>query len=605
MPASPSAQDVADALAMTLEREDAAGAPWCQPGDAAALRKWVTDRSASLGTGIRRAIRLARLMAVADGRPDYIRFLYQRLASLRPRLFRQIVERAAKEGRLPQSIATLTPNGVHLREPALVPHDDPNGVFEIDFAQMPRLAALLDILHNSLGFSEVADLLGPLLPKAGAPKSSADEVGRAVQAAFNAWLSERLESTTHIQQAQQIRAFIASRGRLAPEMIDDEAILLFWIRVAEADAAEQIEGFRLYRSAAAAMLRYRIALRDALAARHLEEALGRGLEAANDDFSGDQVAARGEAWRSPLRALTLLPASRVKWLTAREQQALRNYLGGPAEDTDTDTSDGGAPDQAADADDSWKSGLTGEERFDLAHWLTLLRADVFGVIQASIVGRLRKRAAPQAAIAQAMETLAAAAYASSASAYAEVRTQLQLESLAALVLLMEAGAAEAAILLRWLGGEEAVRAVVGPARRGPALVRNEDDNRDRDHDDDDDEAADDAIDGADDLRARIAPRLTAAVADPNTVEEGAGRTLLLEALAARRKVNRAGFRREDRADPAMATALRYGAAAVFEVIRELDRLTGTLSAKAPAADLAADAARFSATFRRIYLGAAE
>ena len=64
MPASPSAQDVADALAMTLEREDASGAPWCPPSDAAALRKWVTDRSASLGTGIRRAVRLARLMAV-------------------------------------------------------------------------------------------------------------------------------------------------------------------------------------------------------------------------------------------------------------------------------------------------------------------------------------------------------------------------------------------------------------------------------------------------------------------------------------------------------------------------------------------------------------
>src|SRR6185312_8535046 len=132
---------------------------------------------------------------------------------------------------------------------------------------------------------------------------------------------------------------------------------------------------------------------------------------------------------------TLLPASRVKWLTAREQQALRNYLGGPADDADTDTSDDGAPDQAADFDDSWKGGLAGEERFDLAHWLTLLRADVFGVIQASIVGRLRKRAAPQAAIAQAMEGLDTAAYASSASAYAEVRTQLQLESLAALVLL--------------------------------------------------------------------------------------------------------------------------------------------------------------------------
>ncbi|HEY1543189.1 MAG TPA: hypothetical protein VGG01_12330 [Xanthobacteraceae bacterium] len=593
MSASPNAQDVADALAMTLEREDATGAPWCPPGDAAALRKWVADRSASLGTGIRRAIRLARLMALADGRADYIRFLYERLGSLRPRLFRQILERAAKEGRLPNSIAMLTPNGVHLREPALVPPDAPSGVFEIDFAQMPRLAALLDILHNAMGFTVVADLLSPLLPKAGAPKSSADEVGRAVQAAFNAWLGERLESTTHIAQAQQMRGFIVGRGRLAPEMIDDEMILLFWIHVAEMDEAQQIEGFRLYRSAAAAMLRYRSALRDALAARHLEEALGRGLAAANDDFSSDQIAARGEAWRSPLRALTLLPASRVKWLTAREQQQLRNYLGGPGDDAED-----GAPEQPENPNDAWKVGLAGEERFDLAHWMTLLRADVFGVVQASIVGRLRKRADPQTAVAQAMETLDAAAYASSGDVYADARTQLHLESLAALVLLMEAGAAEAAILLRWLGGDAALRTVLGPTRRRPTLVRDDDD------DDQNDDAAD-KIDDADELRARVAPRLRAAVADPNVVEEGAGRTLLLEALAARRKVNRAGFRREDRADSAVAMALRYGAAAVFEVIGELDRLTGTLSAKASLADLAADTARFATTFRRIYLGVGE
>src|SRR6266576_352968 len=85
--ALPSAQDVADALAMTVEREDASGAPWCPPGDGISLRRWVTDRSASLGTGIRRAVRLARLIAVVDGR-DYVRFLYARLTALRARHFR-------------------------------------------------------------------------------------------------------------------------------------------------------------------------------------------------------------------------------------------------------------------------------------------------------------------------------------------------------------------------------------------------------------------------------------------------------------------------------------------------------------------------------------
>ena len=55
----------------------------------------------------------------------------------------------------------------------------------------------------------------------------------------------------------------------------------------------------------------------------------------------------------------------------------------------------------------------------------------------------------------------------------------------------------------------------------------------------------------------------------------------------------------------MATALRSGATAVFDVINELDRLVRTLSTKAGGADLAGDTARFTATFRTIYLGGAE
>jgi hypothetical protein len=594
MSTSPSAQDVADVLAMTLEREAVSGAPWCPPGDAVALRKWVTDRSASLGTGIRRAVRLARLMAVADGRTDYIRFLYERVGTLRARLFRQVLERAAAEGRLPKSVATLTENGVHLREAALAPQGAPQDVFEIDFVQMPRLAALLDIMHNALGFTVVGDLLAPLLPKTGAPKSSADEVARALQAVLNAWLGERLESNNHILQAQQIRGFIAGRGRLAPETVDDETILLFWIRAAEAGESERIEGFRLYRTAATAMLRYRQALRDAMAERHLEQALGRGLEPANDSAIGEQVDSRGEPWRSPLRMLYKPPASQVKWLTAKEQHVLLNYLGGPA---GADEGDNDFSDPAQDPDDgAWHGGLAGDERFGLSHWLTLLRADVFGGVQASIVGRLRKRADAEMSIAQAMETLDAAAYASAAGIYADLRSQLHVESLAALALLMEAGAAEAVILLRELGGDAAVAEIVGPARRRPVLAS----------DDDEEDVVEEVSDvkgAADNLLQAIKPRLTAAIADPTMLAEGAARALLVEAVAAKRKVSRTGFRREDRADPEMAAALRSGATSVLDLIQELDRLLGTLSVKAGGADLPGDTARFVAAFQNIYLGA--
>jgi hypothetical protein len=288
------------------------------------------------------------------------------------------------------------------------------------------------------------------------------------------------------------------------------------------------------------------------------------------------------------------PASQVKWLNAKEQHVLLNYLGGAA--GDADDADEAAP--AADSDDAaWNDGLGGEGRFSLAHWLTLLRADVFGSMQASIVGKLRKRADPGTAIAQATEAQEAADYAAAARIYADLRAQLHVESLAALALLMESGAPEAVILLRALGGDAVLAEIVGPMRRRPVLVGD-----DEDDDDDDLENDDDTADVADSLIKAIAPRLVAAIADPGTIAEGAGRKLLLEAAAVRRKVSRAGFRREDRADPEMAAALRAGASAVFDVIEELDRLTGTLSAKSAGADFGGDSARFVAAFRRIYLG---
>jgi hypothetical protein len=571
---SPSAQDVADALAITLEREDASGAPWCPPGDGAVLRRWVTDRSASLGSGIRRVVRLARLMAMADGR-DYVRFLYARVPALRARLFRSALQEAVADGRLQQSVAVLFDGGVHLREPALAPEPGAGDVFEIDFAQMPRLAALLDFLHNALGFTVVADLLAPLL-KRPVPANSATEVARALHAALNAWLSDRLESANHILQAQRMRAFLADRGRVAPEAVDDESILLFWTAIAEASDEERIDGFRLYRSAAGAMLRYRQALRDAAIARHLEASLGRGLEGANTEPATDSAEPTMESWRSPLSALMLPPTNRVKWLNRKEQHSLLNYLGGPAEEADAE------PSEDENEADNWKGGLAGDERFDLAFWLTLLRADVFGAAQASIVARLRKRVQGSDAIAQAMTPIDNAAYASSLAVYSELRKQLYLECLATLAVLIEAGAAESLILFEYLGGRDAARSVIGVTEGLEAPT-----------DDDEDPA------GA--LRKLIAPRLKAAFADPASVPEGPGRKVLLEAIAATRKVSRVGFRREDRSDTEMIAALRSGAGAVVGVVRELDRLIGALSQKAPLGDVAGDHARFLAAFRRIYL----
>lgn len=554
-------------LALTLEREDASGAPWCPPRDAAALRRWVSDRSAQFGTGIRRAVRLVRLMALADGR-DPVRFLYARLTSLRAHLFRHALESAAAQGRLPKAVAVLSHNGVLLREPAL--SAEGGEAFEIDFAQMPRLAALVDFLHNALGFCAVADLVAPLL-QSPAPAGTANEVARKLHAAVNAWLGERLASGNHIRQAQHIRGFLAGRSAFAPEAIDDETILMFWIATATEPADEAVDGFRLFRSATAAMLRYRQALRDAVVERRLESALREGLPPEDQDQI-DHPRDIDEPWQSPIAELARGSASRIKWLTRKEQELLLNYLGG-ALDVDEDKDD-------EESASGWEGGLAGDERFDLAFRLTLLRADVFGAAQASIVARLRKRAPAGEAISLVVDAVDDQAYTTCTASYDEVRAQLRLECLAALAMLMEAGSAEAVILLDHFAGRAAVMAVLG-SLTGSGGSETE------------------GIGAA--ARAQIASALRRAIADPEQLPGEAG-SLLRQAQAAARRVSRAGFRREDRAEATMLEGLACGAPAAVAIMGELDRLAAALSAEAFAHDLPGDRTRFVTALRRIYAG---
>ncbi len=149
---------------------------------------------------------------------------------------------------------------------------------------------------------------------------------------------------------------------------------------------------------------------------------------------------------------------------------------------------------------------------------------------------------------------------------------------------MDTGATEAIILLAHLAGAEAATAIVGPSARelmSPA----------------DDEPI------TDQLRRIIRQSLSTAMSEPSTVSSDAARNVLVQAAAAARKVSRAGFRREDRADPEILAGLQAGAAPIVELIRELDRLTETLAKKAPIADLPSDRIRFMTAFRHIYLSA--
>jgi len=589
-PLSQAAQEVAEALAIMSERTAPDGSPWCPPRDADLVQRWVTDRGRELGGGIRRLVRLARLLAAAEG--NYLQFLHVRIPTLRARNFKVALEAASAAGRLPRAMATLSASGVRLNEVRLAP---PNAIgFDIDFAQMPRLAALLDVLHNALGFGVVEDLLKPILAR-GTPAVHADEVARSLHARCNAWLSERLESPHYIRQAQKMRAFLTSRGAVEPNAIDDEAILAFWIAAAAMPGDSETEGFRLYRSSARAMLRYRRALRDGEAYRqigmplNLDDHLHRHMET-------DTAAAAGEAWRSPLRALATRPASAVKWLNKRERLWLINFLGGPHPDREEPEE----PPEAAEAPAA-DTGLIDSERFDLKLVRTLLRTDVFGPVQANLVAALRRRLAPAAAIAQALPAAGDTAYEACAASYGEVREQLRLECLAALPPLLQAGAPAALHLVSYLGGHDALSELVGAGRRSLAHPRDADGTDEGDDGEEEDEDGERKAPPRPAIGAYLAALERAAAAGPDGAPGASPiQTLLAQSNAALRKVGRIGFRREDRGDAATLAALAAGVASVVDVLRELDRLMPALPEAGPRQALTADRERFAAAFQRIY-----
>jgi hypothetical protein len=94
--------------------------------------------------------------------------------------------------------------------------------------------------------------------------------------------------------------------------------------------------------------------------------------------------------------------------------------------------------------------------------------------------------------------------------------------------------------------------------------------------------------------------MKAAIADPGAIKSAEARALMNAIRTASRKVNRLGFRKQDRTSDACIQGLRHGALAATDVVRELDRLLQSLSDNSKELELASDQARFHEGFRALY-----
>ena len=606
------AQDVAEVLAISFERETPGGQPWCHPRECDLVQRWIGDQGRELAGAIRRLSRLVHIMALADG--QYSRFLYQRINVLRAPAFVAALRQAQGAGRLPAARVMLDADG------AILAHGAMGGAFSIPFAHMPRLCLLLDVLHNALGFAAVADVLEGL-GRRDVPAAAFETASAALETMFQAWLGARLDSRHHLRQAKVMRAYLAATGGIASHRITDTSIFDFWRGQATGPADRAIDGFRLFTSAARAMLIYRTALADAEAAHHIRRA--GDLDSYERVWSNlpdgeDHAPAGASAWLSPLDKLARDPACAVKWLTKKETQFLVHYLG-CRDDDGGDVSDR-APDGAVSRSCD-NGGLAGDGRFDLQFLRTLARADVFGAAQASIIGRLRKR---QAGCVDAVCLLLARdAFERTFAIYREIEDQLALEARAAIVRLalddaghLAGGATDtggptgALGLIGALGEHEALAALASLAASlrlrvaGSALATVDP----ADVDPADADITDAAV--AEGIRG-LERALVLALREPARLPASAARAFFTGALAAARKVHRQGFQiaandGADGASPATASAvagLRASAPVVAELLRDVARLRQAAERAARSGQLAdaeADIAQFTDVFRAMY-----
>ena len=556
-------QELVEALAMTTERETFSGSPWLPTFVAEQLVRIVRDRD---GRKFHMLVPFLKV-AASCSRGDYIRFFYMDVPMARTAHFRHVILKAQAAGRLAKNDITLTEEGVTVRDGAT------GKSFSVNFANMPLLTALLDVLHNSLGYQAVAAIVEPYIK--GMPGRDYATTANALFSAFNEWLAPRLTSGHHHAIARSISDHLESLGwHAGKDEIGDAEVLSFWC--AASSAEKPIDGVKLWRKAVIAVLRYARSLEEARArmAYSNAAALGGDRSAGEVDPTFDEVLEAGQVRRSPVAALHEVPLNAVKWLDKNERSILLNSLAGPHP---TRAKDDGEIEAADDHKDEsagpLATGLAGSECIDARFALTLLRVDVFEPIQNALIQRLRQKVSAPDAIEASFDRERNGDYEQAIRAYADISAQFELIRKASLHLLLRWGDPEAYHLVRewvdddtltsWLQSLNAVDPLSTAQATSSKVVQisafrsgasKTDDLSDRRDPFDVAAISETAWEASGSFLKRAFEELASR---PETDYSGmppAVETTLRSARAAFAAVNRQGFRPKDRTDPAMRAA---------------------------------------------------
>ena len=565
---NPKEQELVHAFLDIADRRVSNGDHWCIPRHVTVVQRWLYGRSKDLGGALRQLVRLVRILSRVDG-GRYGLAQYARLPVLRTEVFRRVLtaesERNALFGIAEINWKTKRTAGGQIKREAIgiVLTEPAMGVgtrrFDLRFGQMPRLVALLDVIVNLLPYCSVNELLKGLLGPT--VSDTADEFARRLAAALNAKISDCLDSNHRLRQAQAIREFLISTKRLKPDDIDDVAVLDIWIHLSR---SEEVEGFRLFRSAARHTLRYR----DSLALKTTEheicgalglsdgdpEAMGVDLDRyassiinPADWMSPAEVPSALSQelsyWDSPLKSLLNDPARRVKWLFEKDYKFLAGIYEGLT------------------SDDERTKALFGTSHFNPRFTRTLIRCCHFSGVQNQLVECMRKRTA------YASPPIEAAQFNLVRARFEELASRTEKALGAAACILMQAGRRQGLNLAHaFLGDHFAVLLKSMMASAAREVCADEDE------------------------LMEIALSKLASSKEPSV-------QLMYEAYA---HVERAGFREEDAGNADYIEALVAGSQAVEDLHIELTKISDALGQLDLDTAYQEDAAIFHTHFAKMY-----
>ena len=199
-----------------------------------------------------------------------------------------------------------------------------DGRFEVRFGRMASLAAMMELLVSTLGYSVLADALDPLSQPVLA-RGAVSEAARNLARRLYAWLGN------HLPAAQAQRKFHAMTEFLEQTLgadftgddIDDETVLRFWLRQLGGRAGEPSDAnpdFRGYRNTFLAFLALSRVLADGAEIGRFERfvPIGSDFEAGEIDPAADATPTESFNEEDPLARLQEEPAVTVKALNRRE-----------------------------------------------------------------------------------------------------------------------------------------------------------------------------------------------------------------------------------------------------------------------------------------------